>query len=107
MADVDIDPFGEHESRPEVPTDENIPGRGGVPTWEPEQETSFIEGKSNKRKFTKRQKVNELYLSLFERLEDIPKAFHVDKFEVRDGHLYYVGNDQPLTFKETGELTSI
>ena len=25
MADVDIDPFGEHESRPEEPTDENIP----------------------------------------------------------------------------------
>ena len=33
MADVDIDPFGEHESRPEEPTDENIPftpvGGGG------------------------------------------------------------------------------
>ena len=25
MADVDIDPFGEHESRLEGPTDENIP----------------------------------------------------------------------------------
>ena len=25
MADIDIDPFGEHESRPEEPTDENIP----------------------------------------------------------------------------------
>ena len=25
MADVDIDPFGEHESRTEKPTDENIP----------------------------------------------------------------------------------
>ena len=25
MADVDIDPFGEHESRPEEKTDENIP----------------------------------------------------------------------------------
>ena len=24
MADVDIDPFGEHESIPEEPTDENI-----------------------------------------------------------------------------------
>ena len=24
MADVDIDPFGEHESRPEEPTNENI-----------------------------------------------------------------------------------
>ena len=25
MADVDTDPFGEHESRPEEPTDECIP----------------------------------------------------------------------------------
>ena len=55
MADVDIDSFGEHESRPEVPMDENIPldscsgasgppvTPGGGPTWEPEheQETSF------------------------------------------------------------------
>ena len=47
MADVDIDPFGEHESRSEEPTDEHIlldpvtPGRSS--TWEPEhkQETSF------------------------------------------------------------------
>ena len=40
MADVDIDPFGEHESRPEEPTDENIPpdpvppAGGGRSTWE-------------------------------------------------------------------------
>ena len=48
MADIDIDPFGEHESRPEEPTDEHIlldpvtPGRSS--TWEPdrgEQETSY------------------------------------------------------------------
>ena len=49
MDDVDIDQFGEHESRTEEPTDENIPldlvtpGREGVQTWEPthEQEMSF------------------------------------------------------------------
>ena len=48
MADVDIDPFGEHdrtESRPEEPTGENIPLTpvGGRSTWEPEceQETLF------------------------------------------------------------------
>ena len=45
MADIDIDPFEEHELRPEEPTDENIPltpvGEGS--TWEPtrERETSF------------------------------------------------------------------
>ena len=45
MADVDIDPFGEHESRTEEPTDEHIPLSpvGGGSTWERtrEQETSF------------------------------------------------------------------
>ena len=45
MADVDIDPFGEHESRTDE-TGENIPFTpiGGGSTWEPdrgEQETSF------------------------------------------------------------------
>ena len=36
MSDVDIDPFGEHESRPEEPTDECIPLTpvGGRSTWE-------------------------------------------------------------------------
>ena len=55
MADIDIDPFGEHESRPEEPTDENIPLdpvtpvlRGGS-TWEPmhEQET-LLRGRSTR-----------------------------------------------------------
>ena len=35
MADVDINPFGDHESRTEEPTGENIPlipGEEGVPT---------------------------------------------------------------------------
>ena len=47
MADVDIDPFGKHESWPEGPNDENIPldpvTPGRSSTWEPEheQETSF------------------------------------------------------------------
>ena len=49
MADIDIDPFGEHESRPEEPTDEHIPLSPVTPgrssTWEPthEQETSLWE----------------------------------------------------------------
>ena len=43
MADVDIDPFGEHdsrtESRPEEPTEEHIPLDPVTPgrsTWEPD-----------------------------------------------------------------------
>ena len=37
MADVDIDPFGERESRPEEPMDEHISliPVGGGSTWEP------------------------------------------------------------------------
>ena len=47
MADIDIDLFGEHESRTEEPTDEHIsltPVGLGRSTWEPdqgEQKTSF------------------------------------------------------------------
>ena len=46
MADIDINPFGEHESRTEQSTDENIPlipVPPGRSTWEPEceQEMSF------------------------------------------------------------------
>ena len=48
MADIDIEPSGEHKSRTEEPTDERIPlsqvtSVGGRLTWEPtrEQETSF------------------------------------------------------------------
>ena len=39
MEDVDIDPFGEHELRPEEPTDEHIPLDPVTPgrsTWEPD-----------------------------------------------------------------------
>ena len=58
MANVDIDPFGEHESRPEEPMDENIPldlVTPGRSTWEPdqgEQETSFG-GESQRTKLMK------------------------------------------------------
>ena len=39
MADIDIDPFGEHESRTDEATDENIPldpVTPGTSTWEPD-----------------------------------------------------------------------
>ena len=61
MADVDIDPFGEHKSRPEEPTDEHIPldlvtpVGGGGSTWEPtrEQERSFGGRESQRTKLMK------------------------------------------------------
>ena len=58
MADIDIGPFGEHEQRPEEPTDENIPldpvTPGGRSTWEleREQEASF-RGESQRTKLMK------------------------------------------------------
>ena len=59
MADIDINPFGEHESRTDdhTETGENIPFTpvgGGTSTWEPEceQETSFG-GESQRTKFMK------------------------------------------------------
>ena len=54
MADIDIDPFEEHESRPDEPMDEHIPlslvTLGGGSTWEPtyEQQTSFGGGESQR-----------------------------------------------------------
>ena len=69
MADIDIDPFGEHESRPEEPTDEHIPSDPVTPgrssTWEPdrgEQETSFG-GESQRTKLMK-DYVKDLYKRL-------------------------------------------
>ena len=74
MEDVDIDPFGEHESRtesrPEEPTEEHIPidlvtpVGGGGSTWEPtcEQETSFG-GESQRNKLMK-DYVRDLYKKL-------------------------------------------
>ena len=66
MADIDIDPFGEHESRTDEPPDENIPldpvtPVGGRSTWEPtrEQETSFG-GESQRTKLMK-DYVRDLY----------------------------------------------
>ena len=74
MADVDIDPFGEHESRTDdnTETGENIPFTpvgGGRSTWEPdrgEQETSFG-GESQRTKLMK-DYVRDLYKKLSENI---------------------------------------
>ena len=74
MADIDIDPFGEHESRTEEPTGEDvplIPGEEVVPTWDPghEQKTSFGGEESKKTRLLKIY-VEDLYNRLSERLGD-------------------------------------
>ena len=110
MEDIDIDPFEEHESRPEEPTDEHIPldpvTPGRSSTWEPdkgEQETSFG-GESQRTKLMK-DYVKDLYQKLSENIGETPELFHYDYFKLEDGELYYRGNRKPLTTE--GKLKSV
>ena len=110
MADVDIDPFGEHESRTEEPTDENIPLDPVTPgrslTWEPdrgEQETSF-RGEPQRTKLMK-DYVRDLYKKLSENIGETPELFHYDYFKLEDGELYYRGSRKPLITE--GKLKSV
>ena len=101
MANVDIDPFGEHESRPEQPTDEHIPLTpvgGGGSTWELtcEQEMSFG-GESQRTKLMK-DYVKDLYKKLSENIGETPELFHYDYFKLEDGELYYIGNKKALNY---------
>ena len=112
MADVDIDPFGKHESTPEEPTDENIPldpvtpGREGVQTWEPthEQET-FFGGRESQRTKLMKDYIKDLYKKLSKNIGETPELFHYDYFKLEDGELYYRGNRKPLTTE--GKLKSV
>ena len=113
MADIDIDPFGEHESRTEEPTDENIPLTPVTPgrsTWEPHQgaqETSFGSPEvplSRGEILHKEHLVGEIYElrgnKMHQRLEPNLRLFKLDK----DGRLYYKG--KPL-MNRNGELKTI
>ena len=109
MADVDIYPFGEHESRNEEPTDEHIPldlVTPGRSTWEPthEQETSFGGRESQRTKLMK-DYVKDLYKKLSENIGETPELFHYDYFKLEGGELYYIGNRKPLTTE--GKLKSV
>ena len=103
MADIDIDPFGEHESRTDEPTDEHIPLDPVTPgrsTWEPdrgEQETSFG-GESQRTKLMK-DYVRDLYKKISENISETPEEFHYDYFKLEGGELYYIGSRKPLTTK--------
>ena len=110
MADVDIDPFGEHESSPEEPTDEHIPldpvTPGRSSTWGPdrgEQETSFG-GESRRTKLMK-DYVRDLYKRLSENIGETPELFHYDYFKLKGWELYYIGSRKPLTTE--GKLESV
>ena len=110
MADVDIDPFGEHESRPEEPTDENIPldpvtPVGGGSTWEleREQETSFG-GRSHTSILHKEYLVGKIYElignKMHQRLEPNLSLF----VHSENGRLYYKGK---ALMNRNGELKTI
>ena len=82
MADADIDPFGEHESRTDEPTDENIPldpvtPVGGGSTWEStrEQETSFG-GREFQRTKLMKDYIKDLYKKISENVDENPEEFH-------------------------------
>ena len=110
MADIDL--FGEHESRTDEQTDENIPMEPVTPggsTWEPErqQETSFggLEAPlSGGEILHKEYLVGELYElignKIHQRLEPSLRLFKLNK----DGRLYYRG--KPL-MNRNGELKTI
>ena len=101
MEDVDINTFGEHESRTDEPMDEHIsltPVGGRSSTWEPdqgEQETSFG-GESQRTKLMK-DYVKDLYKKLSENIGETPELFHYDYFKLEGGELYYIGSRKPLT----------
>ena len=110
MADIDINPFGEHESRTDEPMDEHIPLTPVTPgrssTWEPdrgEQKTSF-RGESQRTKLMK-DYVRYLYKKLSENIGETPEEFHYDYFKLENGELYYRGSRKPLTTK--GLLKSV
>ena len=110
MADIDIDPFGEHESRPKEPTDKRIPLTpvgGGGSTWKPtcEQETSFG-GESQRTKLMK-DYVKDLYKKLSENIGETPEEFHYDYFKLEDRELYYRGKRKPLTTKGVLKLVGM
>ena len=112
MADIDIDPFGEHELRSEEPTDENVPLTSVTPgrsTWEleREQETSFGSPEIPLRRgeiLHKEYLVGEIYQlignKMHQRLEPTLRLFELDK----DGRLYYRG--KPLMNRD-GKLKTI
>ena len=96
--------FGEHESRPEEPTEEHVPldlvTPGRSSTWEPdrgEQETSFG-GESQRTKLMK-DYVRDLYKKISENISETPEEFHYDYFKLEGGELYYIGSRKPLTTK--------
>ena len=109
MADIDIDPFREHELRTDEPMNEHIsltPVGEERSTWEPdrgEQEISFG-GESQRTKLMK-DYVRDLYKKLSENINGTPELFHYDYFKLKGRELYYIDSRMPLMTE--GKLKSV
>ena len=112
MADVDTDSFGEHKSRPEEPTYENIPltprqgslvTRAQVHSASGKQETSF-RSTSRTSVLHKEYLVGEIYKLIVnkthQRLEPNLSLFKLGE----DGRLYHKGKPR---MNRNGELKTI
>ena len=95
MADVDIDPFGQHDKVDKHPDEGEtisftLGGVIGGGTWKPEheQETSF--GGTSLRVKVLREHVEGLFGKLSERMGSI----HFDDFKIRHGKLCYRDLDE-------------
>ena len=97
MEDIDIDPFGEHKSRPDEPTGESIPltpvGVGSTWKLECEQETS-LGGKESQRNRVLKDRVEGLYKKLSQKWAKTSEVFHFDLFELKNGQLYFRGKSK-------------
>ena len=112
MADIDIDPFGEHESRPDEMTNETFPltpregsfvTRAQVHAASGEQETSFG-GEIHGSVLHKEYQVGEIYELIGNKINQRLEA-NLGLFELgENGRLYYRG--KPL-MNRSGELKTI
>ena len=108
MADIDIDPFGEHNKTDSHPDGETIPLPliipGGGFTWEPEREQEMLFGgeKTQERRLTDSY-VNNLYKELSKHHSRTADATCYNNFRCEGMQLYFKGRYEPLT-NEDGKL---
>ena len=101
MADVDIDPFGDHESRPDkyILLPPVTPVGGGGSTWEQEREQEASFGGMSQRTKLMKDYVKDLYKKISENIGETPEAFHFDYFKLEGGELYHIGKRTPLMYE--------
>ena len=105
MADVDIDPFGEHDESRTDETGESISLTPvGRSRWEPEREQEILFGglsgaRARLNAGFVADKVNGLYEVLSEHFPKNQNVIYYDDFETIQEELYFKGRDEPLMRK--------